>query len=81
MKLELGQTVITKNALETLNQEDVQIALRRHENGDWGNVPEEDKIANDQDFVDGESVKSSYSDRNQKKFWIITEGDRSVNPQ
>ena len=77
-KFPLGQTVITKGANETLDTTSVQIALRKHMQGDWGVLEDKDKQANDDALVDGDRLLSSYLDSNGIEFWIITEWDRSV---
>jgi hypothetical protein len=73
----LGQTVITANANATLHPEDVIKALARHAVGDWGVVDDQDKGLNDRSLADGSRLLSAYLDRNNVKFWIITEADRS----
>jgi hypothetical protein len=78
MSFPLGQTVITANALDALQPEDVQNALRRHTQGDWGVVPPEDARANDAALLEGCRLLSAFRDRHGVKFWIITEADRSV---
>jgi hypothetical protein len=77
-KLTLGQMVITPGASDAIHPEDVLKALERHASNDWGDVCPEDKALNYQALVDGCRVLSAYTDRNQVKFWIITEADRSV---
>lgn len=54
-------------------------ALRRHREGDWGDVPPEDKIANDRSLADGSRLVSAYDVETEPAFriWIITESDRS----
>ena len=74
----LGQLVITAAAEATLCKEDVHRSLRRHLVGDWGDVCEFDKAANDQALKHGDRLLSAYSDRTGTKFWIITEHDRSL---
>ena len=74
----LGRTVITSNALESLVMDDVVYALRRHQRGDWGDVCKDDAELNDDSLLTGCRVLSAYTDRNDVKFWIITEADRSV---
>ncbi len=76
-KFPLGQTVSTRNALETLHPEDVLIAMNRHHDGDWGDLCEEDREANEQALKHGGRLFSVYRDRNQTKFYIITECDHS----
>ena len=77
-KFNLGQTVITPNALNSIQPEDVQNAMLRHAAGDWGDVDDEDKAANDAALKHGHRLLSAYRDRNQVKFWIVTEADRSA---
>lgn len=77
-KFALGQTVITRNAMELLNQEDVNAAVLRHQSGDWGECCPEDALANDEALINGDRLLSVYRDRAKVKFWIITEYDRSV---
>src|ERR1039458_1578555 len=74
----LGQTVITRNALDTLQPADVCQAIQRHAAGDWGDVCPEDKAENELSVKEGFRILSAYRDRNGRKFWIITEADRSV---
>ena len=74
----LGRIVATPNALENLTQEDIMPVLRRHASGDWGDLDEEDKRANDLALKNGSRLLSAYHAKNGTKFWIITEADRSV---
>ena len=74
----LAQTVITRNALDTLQPADVWQAIQRHAAGDWGDVCPEDKAENELSVKEGFRILSAYRDRNGRKFWIITEADRSV---
>lgn len=74
----LGQIVITPAALDVLSQDDIVRSLRRHAGGDWGDVCEEDCSANDQALLHGDRLLSVYHTADHRKFWIITEWDRSV---
>ena len=74
----LGQIVITPAARDQLNPEDVTLGLARHARGDWGDCGEADAQENDLSLKEGFRLLSVYHDRNQAKFWIITEADRSV---
>ena len=78
MKFSLGQVVITANALQTLNADDVLTALNRHVTGDWGDLDPEDRQENESALLHGGRLLSAYCDRAGVKFWIITESDRSV---
>ena len=74
----LGRIVITRAALLALQQDDVRKAVRRHQRGDWGECSKEDAEANNVSLREGSRILSVFRDRNDKKFWIITEADRSV---
>lgn len=74
----LGHLVSTPNALERLQPSDILTALQRHQAGDWGNVDNHDRQANDQALKDGTRLLSVYHTASGIKFWIITEADRSV---
>ncbi|MFA5790743.1 MAG: hypothetical protein WC976_06755 [Caldisericia bacterium] len=80
-KFEGGQIVMTAGVnnliaknIEFSNQ--VVGSLRRHFSGDWGDLGDEDKKANNDALVAGERVLSAYN--GVKKIWIITEADRSA---
>lgn len=76
-KFPLGEIVITPNALNTLSQAEIDDGLCRHANADWGNVCPEDAEQNNQALKRGSRVLSAFGE-GQKRFWIITEADRSV---
>ena len=83
-----GQIVATRGVydLECQNSDFakfVQKSLNRHVKGDWGDVDDGDKQANDQALKQGTRILSAYSgDRLPKSgvatIWIITEADRSA---
>lgn len=77
-KFDLGQVVITPNAMNTIPNTDVLVALGRHVAGDWGNLDEHDRAANERALQEGSRLFSAYHASNGVKFWIITEWDRSV---
>ena len=77
-KFPLGQIVITRNALDTLNPEDMSKALTRHASGDWGDLCEDDRRENELSLKEGYRLLSAYHAADGTKFWIITEADRSV---
>lgn len=74
---ELGRTLMTRNALETLHPEDVLASLWRHACCDWGECCEEDAAENEFALNKYLRLFSVYRDRNGTKFWVITEADRS----
>jgi hypothetical protein len=76
----LGQLVATPRALEAFQDQDhatIHQYLIRHQQGDWGELCDEDKQANDDAVLHGGRILSSYLVDHQK-VWIITEADRSV---
>jgi hypothetical protein len=76
-KFRLGHIVATANALGVLSQEDIHAAIQRHQAGEWGDVPEEDRQENELSLLQGHRLLSRYSSAKGVKFWIITEADRS----
>ena len=74
----LGQTVITANARNILSDTDINNALARHQECDWGEVSEADRRANDNAVKNGDRLLSAYNSATDDKFWIITEWDRSA---
>jgi hypothetical protein len=80
MLFKLGQVVATPGALRAIEENvvDSWSLLQRHANGDWGCIPEEDKLENLLSVENGYRVMSSYPMNEQgDKLWIITEADRS----
>jgi hypothetical protein len=75
----LGRLVATPGALVALERsgETAFAFFHRHEIGDWGEVPPEDRQANDQALVDGERLLSAYRTRLGTRLWVLTEADRS----
>jgi hypothetical protein len=77
-KFRLGHIVSTPNALQSLTSDDMLTAIARHQAGDWGDLDEKDRQANDQALVNGTRILSVYHAANGKKFWLITESNRKV---
>ena len=74
----LGQLVITANAADELHPADVRHAIGQHARGNWGEVCAEDAAENELALKEGFRLLSVYRDRYQKRFYIITEADRSA---
>ena len=76
----LGQVVSTPGALQTLEENDQTPAefIGRHLLGDWGDLCEEDKQANNEAVACGQRLLSAYRVESGTRLWIITESDRSV---
>lgn len=47
--------------------------LNRHLSGDWGDLDQEDRQANQQALVDGSRLLSAYRLTDGTKLWLITE--------
>jgi hypothetical protein len=77
-KFRLGKIVSTRNALDQLTQDDILLAIGRHQAGDWGDVNEHDRTANERALIEGTRLWSVYHAGNGVKFWLITEADRSA---
>lgn len=77
-KLTLGQLQITPGAADVLSYNDIHSAITRHAIGDWGDLGSEDWELNNEAVRNGFRVMSSYQSGKGRKFWIITESDRSV---
>ena len=75
----LGRVVGTPGALEALaaaGQIPTEF-LDRHVKGDWGEVCDDDKQANEDALMDGTRILSAYKTNQGIRIWVITEADRS----
>jgi hypothetical protein len=77
-KFPLGRLTATPGVLAAIPNEEIQTALSRHSNGDWGLLDAEDLKANDRALIEGTRLLSAYESTDHTRFWIITEWDRSV---
>ncbi len=77
-KFRLGRIAMSHNAMNSLNEHDIFTAIQRHQSGDWGDVDQDDRAANDRALVEGTRLLSIYRTPQDVTFWIITEADRSV---
>jgi hypothetical protein len=80
IRFSLGRVVATPGALAALEKAKQLPAefLDRHVNGDWGDVPEEDKQANEVAIDQGTRILSAYTTSAGDRIWILTEADRSA---
>lgn len=78
VRIELGSLLATANALAALDPESIPIALARHARGDWGDIDDHDRQANNEALRSGDRLLSVYHDRNGRKFYVITEANREV---
>ena len=76
-KFRTGDAYITKNALAKIGFEESYQALARHVAGDWGELCDADRRANEVALADGSRLLSIYWTASDVKFYIITEADRS----
>jgi len=76
----LGQVVATQGALRALQkaEQEPQEFLNKHVNGDWGDVPEEDRQENEFSIQRGLRILSAYTTSAGEHIWVITEADRSA---
>ncbi len=74
----LGQLVATPNALNSIPNHEIMVALARHTRGDWGTLDAEDRDANENALKHGGRLFSAYHSTQDVKFWIITEWNRAV---
>jgi hypothetical protein len=74
----LGRIVATPNALDRISSADILYAIQWHQAGDWGDVNEHDRVANNQALCEGTRVVSIYHTKKGIAFWLITEADRSA---
>lgn len=79
-KFSLGQLVATpgaQGAIISAGQDPLEFILR-HQSGDWGEVPKEDKEENERSLQHGWRLLSAYRTTKGVKLWVITEADRSA---
>ena len=78
-KFTLGSLYSTPGALSALVEakQDALMFIKRHINGDWGDMCASDCKANDHAVVQGERIFSSYTLATGGKLWIITGADRA----
>lgn len=80
---DLGNLYLTRGINEEISADeqfadDINTAMQKYRNCDWGEIPEEDLKSNDLAIETGEDrILASY-DTNKGAVWIITECDRSA---
>ena len=75
----LGRTCATAGVTKWAEENDTDLAnyLRRHHCGDWGELEEDDQVANENALETGARIFSCYL-IGSRKIYIITEADRSI---
>ena len=77
VRVALGQVVMTPGVRDNIPVPEIMAALARHARGDWGTVSRDDWKENDLSLREGFRILSAYQSKAGKRFWIITEADRS----
>ena len=77
-KFHINQAVVTRAASEVLTGSQVYAALQLHQMGNWGEICEEDRKANEDALLHEGRLMSVFNANDGVVFWIITEWDRSV---
>lgn len=84
-KFPMGVLVLTNGvSAKCTDNEDfsrfVSDSIKRHGSGDWGEVSEHDRQANDDAFIKGQEdrVLSSYTYKDGTRIWLLTEWNRSI---
>ncbi len=77
VSFELGPVVCTPAALEALAAcgTDPLHLLSRHARGDWGDLCDDDKRANDDALRTGARLMSAYTLPDGQKLWVITDAE------
>lgn len=77
-----GRCVATRGALDVgarLGDASLAMLVNRHLRGDWGDVDDDDRKANDQAEMDGERILSVYGEPGSPdRLYVLTEADRSM---
>ena len=81
-KFEIGKIFITRgvDTMATHNSifaDFVNKSFKKHCNGDWGDLNQEDQQTNEKALLNGDTLLSKYNFDNNTSIYIITEWDRS----
>jgi len=80
-KFRIGALVMTQGVSELMKEHGLEPLgfVSRHIVGDWGELPDEDKEANENSITNGGRIFSAYDlfGFPEKRLWVITEADRS----
>lgn len=77
-KFSLGKTLATREVADSIGSSEIQSFLSRHHQGDWGDLCDEDRNANEEALKVGSRFLSVYHSKAGEKVYVITEADRSV---
>ena len=77
MRHDHGRVVATAAVAAAVPHEQITALLDRHATGDWGDLSEDDRAANDEAARTGDGrLFSSYSTSEHGTLWIITDDIR-----
>ncbi len=76
-KFELGDVIITPGAAAAFIQRQIDACLRRHAEGDWGDVDDDEWALNDEAAANDDRMVSEYV-IDGKRLRIVTASDKSV---
>ena len=75
----IGEVFATPKIMEKMDIKEVEEYIKRHVQGDFGDIAEEDKKANMEAIESHDSnIISGYRTQEEEIFFIITEADRSA---
>lgn len=77
LKFTLGKLVATRAVAEIFAPQTLFALIARYRAGDWGNLCDEDKQANEYAIQNGGRIVASYL-IDEEKLYVITEADRSL---
>lgn len=82
VRFPVGRVVATPGVLDAADCLYLALCLARHQRGDWGQVCDLDRAANERALLTGERLLSAYplqpEGEESGKLWVITEADRSA---
>ena len=83
MKFNPGRLVMSRGVYILIANDEkfarhVDLSIKRHLAGDWGDLCDEDRVANELALKEGQRLFSVYKKEGLPKIWIVTEWDRSV---
>jgi hypothetical protein len=76
-----GRVVLTPGATEAFKdnpEADLLDYLIRHLTGDWGEIDDHDRNANEEALRNGNRLLSAYTLPEGRTLWFLTEADRSA---
>lgn len=77
-KFNLGQTVATTGVATKLSPDEILASLARHQRGDWGELDDDDRNANERALLEEGRLVSRYRSVDGTPFYVITEWNRSL---